>query len=90
MRYGLSLLVCFALAIGANAAEKPCTGDKCKNQLFDGIVVAPVQTVAKAVVAVPAAVVRGVSGSCCGSQVSAAPVQRTGPIRQFFRNLRGR
>ncbi len=76
MRYGLSLLVCFALAVSASAQE--CANGKCK-VAFDKIVTQPVKTVVTA----PVAVVRGVS-----CQVSAAPVQRTGPIRQFFRRCR--
>ena len=73
MRYGLSLLVCFALA--ACAIAQDCKDGKCKNPLFD---VTPVKTAVKTVVTAPVAVVRGVS-----RQVSAAP--KVGPVRRFFR-----
>ncbi len=51
MRYGLSLLVCFALAVSASAQE--CANGKCK-VAFDKIVTQPVKTVVTAPVAVMA------------------------------------
>ncbi len=84
MRYGLCLLVCFAMTVGANAAApKVCTGDKCSR--VEGVVVNTV----KGVVHVATAPVRAVAG-CSAPAVSSAPQQKTGPIRELFRNVFGR
>lgn len=80
MRYGLSLLVCFAMSVCANA-QTVCNGTTCQR---------PITTAVKTVVSAPVAVARGVVGSCCrsqSSQVSQAPAKQIGPIRQFFRNV---
>ncbi len=84
MRYGLSLLVCFALTCGVYAQ---CPGGQCRpnNNPFAGIVIAPVKAVAKVVVTAPVAVVTGSCSSC--SQSSSCSQGRTGPIRQFVRNV---
>ena len=74
MRYGLSLLVCFALSVCANA-QTVCTGDKCQRPITAAVVnvaTAPVRVVA-----------------CCGSQATPQQRQ-VGPIRQAIRNFFGR
>ena len=83
MKYGLSLLVCFAMSVCANA-QTVCNGDKCSRA--EGVVVQSVKGVAH----VATAPIRAVAQGCCGSQgsqVSQAPAKQVGPIRQFFRNV---
>lgn len=82
MRYGLSLLVCFAMSICANAKAPvtQCTGNKCSRTSTEFVI--PTEQKAAPVIA---------QGSCCGSAPARAqaqaPVRQVGPIRQFFRNV---
>ena len=85
MRYGLSLLVCLALTVAAQAQN--CPNGKCP--YVREVVSHPVKTVVHTVAAAPCNVAHAVvAAPCCGSQNRVTTcTQQVGPIRSVLRSV---